>query len=250
MFKKLLIGVFGILLLSGCSYKKQTYDVNTIYYDLHISDYYEENIVFTFPSNAYELAKDNINVDYDSLEYILLIDNFSRPIHNNLYTLYGKNIMKLNDAVEVDLNFDYLESDFVHSNYMNTCFENHSIKDEDDYLEINLSGTFYCLQDKTMTIHVTSDYENEETNGEKIGDSFQWVINSNNVDDVSIYYKVYRNKKNMATAYGTISKNQTNTELISTIEFIIIVIILIVGFIFYKSIYNKQTHRRRKRKKS
>lgn len=244
MFKKLFIGIFCILLLSGCSYKEREYDINTIYYDLNISNYYKENIVFTLPSNAYELAESNINVDYDSLEYILLIDNFSRPIHNNLYTLYGKRITRLKDAIEVDLDFDYIESDFVQSNYMNTCFEKHSLKNEDDYFEIHLSGAFYCLQDKEMTIRVSSIYSDEETNGTRVGDAFQWVINPYNANDVSIYYKVYRNKRNMATAYGTIS-NKSNTEVVTIVEFIIIMIVLGVGFIFYKNLYHHTANKKR-----
>lgn len=249
MMKKILIGLFCILLLSGCSMKEKSYEVNTIHYDLDISNYYKENITFTFPSNAYDLAKENIDVDYDSLEYILLIDNFSRPIHNNLYTLYGKNIMKFNDAVEVALNFDYLENDFVQSNYMNTCFERHSIKAEDDYFEISLGGQFYCLQDKTMTINVTSNYSEEFTNGQKVGDSFQWVITPESAKDVNIYYKVMRDKKNMATSYGVIKKGNSNSDWIATVEFFIILAVIVGGFIFYKMLYRREFHGVRKQKK-
>ena len=241
MRKKLLFLIFGLLLITGCS-KQQKYAVNTIYYDLHISNYYKENIIFTFPSNAYELAEENQNVEYDSLEYILLMDNFSRPIHNNLYTLYGKSIMRLQDAIEVDLNFDYVESDFVNSNYMNTCFEKHSIVDQDDYLEISLSGRFYCLQDKVMTIHVDSDYSNEVTNGTKVGNAFEWVIDSNNVKNVNVYYKVFRDKSQMATSYGRIHQSKKNTDTIAIIEFIVIMIIIFGGFFFYKFLYQKQEH--------
>ena len=253
MKKKIILLIGLVLLLSGCGENHQDYDVNTIHYDLHISNYYKENIVFTFPSNAYELAKENMNVDYDSLEYILLIDNFSRPIHNNLYTLYGKNIMKFNDSIEVDLNFDYLENDFIHSNYMNTCFEKHSVKDENDYIEINLTGNFYCLQDKTMTIHVSSDYSDEVTNGEKVDDGFEWIIDPSNASNVNIYYKVFRDKSKMATSYGTIGNNTRNTDLIATIEFIVIVLILVIGFFFYKFLYRRENRtprikRRRKRR--
>ena len=248
--KKYLILILGFVFLTGCSMKEQTYDVNTIHYDLNISNYYQENITFTFPSNAYELAVANEEEEYDSLEYILLLDNFSRPIQNNIYTMYGKNVFQLDQAVEVDLKFDYLEKDFVHSNYMNTCFENHSIVDNDDYFEINLSGEFYCLQDKVLTINVSSDYAEEVTNGVQVGDSFQWIIDSNNQDHVSIYYKVFRDKDNMATAYGTISQKSLNTDHLAIIEFFVIVLVLVLGFLFYKFLYNRENHiKKRKRKK-
>ncbi len=238
--KKLLLIIIGIILLSGCSLKEQNYDINTIYYDLNISNHYQENITFTFPKNAYEIAATSINSDIDSLEYILLIDNFSRPIHNNLYTLYGKNIYNMKNAIEVDLDFDYLEKDFVNSNYMNTCFEKHSIIDEDDYLEIHLNGEFYCLQDKNMTIHVSSIYEKENTNGNRLDDgSIEWYIDKNNAKDVDIYYKVFRNKDDMVTAYGLLQKHIDHDTLV-IIELIIIITIIVGGFFFYKFLYNRE----------
>ena len=249
--KKILFLLLGLFLLTACSSKEQKYDVNTIYYDLNISNYYQENITFTLPSNAYELAVHNKEEQqYDSIEYILLLDNFSRPIQNNLYTLYGKRISQLENAIEVDLQFDYLEKDFVHSNYMNTCFEKANIRDEDDFLEINLSGKFYCLQDKLINIHVASAYSQEQTNGTRLNDgSYEWVINSKNQDDVDIYYKVYRNKKSMSTAYGTISKQTIDTDKIALIEFFIIVAILIAGYIFYKRLYQRMQPTVKKRVK-
>ena len=250
--KKILLLLFGLFLLTACSSREQQYEVNTIYYDLNISNYYQERITFTLPSDAYELAVHNKdNEEFDSMEYVLLLDNFSRPIQNNLYTLYGKRVYQLDNAIEVDLQFDYLEKDFVHSNYMNTCFENSSIRDEDDYLEINLTGTFYCLQDKTITVHVASQFEQETTNGTPTEDgAYEWKINSQNKDNVDIYYKVFRNKKAMSTAYGTISKQTVNTDSIALVEFFIIVAILIGGFFFYRYLYQKQTQPKiRKRKK-
>lgn len=240
--KKIILSLLVVLLfVTGCSFQEATHDINTIFYSLDISNYYKENITFTFPSNAYELAINNMDADYDSLEYILLIDNFSRPIHNNVYTYYAKDINQLNKAVEVNLNFDYLEKDFVNSNYMNTCFEKHSIKDEDDYLEISLKGAFYCLQDKTMVIEVTSDYPDQYSNGNYVDGKVQWVIDDYNKDNVDIYYKVMRDKKSMATAYGLLQKQMDHNTL-AIIEFFIIVGVLIVGFFFYKFLYNREFH--------
>ena len=236
--KKILLLIVGIVLLSGCSFKEAEHDLNTIYYDLEIGNSYQEKITFTFPRNAYEVAAKSTTSQIDSLEYILLLDNFSRPIHNNLYTLYGKKISNLKNAVEVDLSFNYLEKDFANSNYMNTCFENHKIQDADDYFEVHLSGNFYCLQDKTMNIRVKSEYLSEETNGEPIDDGYQWVIDSSNVNNTDIYYKVYRDKNNMATYYGALDKH-LDYNILSIVEFFIIFGILVGGFFFYKFLYIK-----------
>lgn len=237
--KRILFALLCILFLTGCSMKEQKYPVDTIHYDLKIHDYYEENIIFTLRKDAYSYAQTQLNTDFEPIEYLLLIDHFERPIHNNLYTLYGKNIYSLKNAIEVDLDFNYLEKDFVESNYLNTCFEKSSIKDEDQYFEVHLEGAFYCLQDKSMTINVSSDYPNEVSNGEKKDQVYQWEINSNNRNDVDIYYKVYRNKKVMATAYGTIAKKEVNYETIAIYEFLIILVVLVLGFFFYRFLYLK-----------
>ena len=167
------------------------------------------------------------------MEFILLKDDFSRPIHNNLKTFYKKSINKKKDTVHVNLSFNYLEKDFMNSNYINTCFEKKTINQKEDYFEIHLSGEFYCLQDKTLTIQVTSNYQEETTNGEQAGNTFQWIINETNKNNVNIYYKVKRNKTNMLTSYEKIpllEKEKVNYVLI---EFIIIVILIIGGTLYY-----------------
>jgi hypothetical protein len=101
-----------------------------------------------------------------------------------------------------------------------------------------------------INIHVASAYSQEQTNGTRLNDgSYEWVINSKNQDDVDIYYKVYRNKKAMSTAYGTISKQTIDTDKIALIEFFIIVAILIAGYIFYKRLYQRMQPTVKKRVK-
>ncbi len=236
--KKILLLLICILFITGCSFQESENKIDTINYDLNISNHYVENITFTFPSNAYEIAAASIDQEYDSLEYILLIDNFSRPIHNNVYSFYGKTIEQFKNAIEVNLNYDYLEKDFVNSNYMNTCFEKHSIKDENTYLEIELSGEFYCLQDKTMIINVSSTYPEQYSNGDYVDGKTTWTIDQDNVKDVNIYYKVIRDKNSMAKSYGALQQHMDHDTLV-LVEFLIIVFVLIGGFFFYKILYNK-----------
>lgn len=242
--KKIIVILISLLIITGCSLNDTnnvSYKENSIIYNLYINDYYMENIDFYLPKNAYELAKENSNVDYDSIEYILLVDNFSRPIHNNNKTFYQKTIKKLDNSVFVNLKFNYLENDFMNSNYINTCFENHEVNNTDDYFEIHLSGSFYCLQDKTLSIQVTSNYVEEETNGEKNNNSFKWTIDKDNYNNVDIYYKVMRDKTKMISSYDNIpsvKKNSNNNILI--IEFVVIVSIFLFGFIFYIFVVKKK----------
>ena len=246
--KKIGIILITIILLCGCSKKEEIYyEANSITYNLFIADYYHETIHFELPENALELATQNEQEDYDSIEYILLKDNFSRPIYNNLETFYQKEIKKKKESYQVDLSFNYTENDFMNENYINTCFENKTIKSEDDYFEIYLSGEFYCRQDKVLTIQVASNYSEVTTNGEQQGNTFQWKINESNQNNVSIYYQVKRDKNNMLKSYDrvpSLNKNNINYVLI---EFIMILLIVIGGFIYYHLVLTK--NRKWKRKK-
>ena len=242
--KKIIIIILALFIITGCSINNSNetnYKENTINYNLYINDYYMENIDFYLPENAYEIADKNDQVEYDLIEYILLKDNFSRPIHNNNKTFYQKTINKLDSAIKVNLRFNYLEEDFINSNYINTCFENKDINSTDDYFEIHLSGGFYCLQDKELTVQVTSNYVEEETNGEKVNNSFKWVINNDNSNNVNIYYKLYRDKSKMINSYDNVPKvsNSSNNNIL-IIEFIVIVSILIIGSILYFIIIKKK----------
>lgn len=250
--KKYLIMFLCIFLLVGCSSSVDDYGyaVDTIYYHLTIQDYYQEEIVFTFPSNAYELAQNNMNEDFDSLEYVLLLDNFSRPIFNNQETLYQKNIQQVSNGIQVDLAFDYLESDFANSNFIHTCFEKQAVDVEDDYFDVQLSGEFYCLQDKQLVVEVQSVYESEFTNGVKVDDSFQWIIDSSNYQDVNIHYRVYRDKNVMKTSYNSIpQKDNHSTNSLVFIEFIVCVIALLIGFFIYQNKKRNEDSHRKGRKK-
>lgn len=244
--KKIIIILIGLLIITGCSLNNSnenvSYKENSIIYNLYIKDYYMESIDFYLPENAYDIAKKNTEVDYDSIEYMLLEDNFARPIHNNNKTFYQKTIKKLNNSVYVNLRFNYLENDFMNSNYINTCFENKNIHNEDDYFEIHLSGAFYCLQDKTLTVQVTSSYVEEETNGEKNNNSFRWTIDKDNLNNVNIYYKVMRDKNKMIDKYEkvpTVSDKSNNSNIL-IIEFIVIVSVLLLGFILYIFVVRKK----------
>ena len=242
--KKIIIVLISLLIITGCSLNNSneniSYKENSIIYNLFIKDYYMESIDFYLPENAYDIAKNHTEVDYDSIEYMLLEDNFARPIHNNNKTFYQKTIKKLNNSVYVNLKFNYLENDFINSNYINTCFENKEIHNEEDYFEIHLSGAFYCLQDKTLTVQVTSSYVEEETNGEKNNNSFKWTIDKDNFNNVNIYYKVMRNKSKMIDTYEKIPVINNNKSNLLLIEFFVIVSVLLLGFVLYIFVVRKK----------
>ena len=89
----------------------------------------------------------------------------------------------------------YNEDEFSRATFLNNCFENPKIENNNDYLEISLKGSFYCLHDKKYVINVTTDYD-VTSNGKKDGNTYSWVVSKNKVDiDFKINKKSEENKK-------------------------------------------------------
>lgn len=191
---KIIFILLIVILLSGCN--NQTYQTNTINYNLKINDKYEENIIVVLPKNADELAEEIQDKEFISFEFSLL-NLEQEPIFSNHAEKYKKKIKKNNENILVELKYNYAENDFINSNYIKNCFQYNSINNEDDYLEIKLSGEFYCLQDKSLNIAVTSKHPVIETNGNLNNNITNWIINQSNYKNVNIYYKIQRNYENM-----------------------------------------------------
>ena len=222
--KKILLFILIFLFVCGCS-KNEEKEIDTVYYNLDISNVYKENIDAIFGIDAYKLA-DDTSSDIPPLEYIFLYEDIN-PIFNNHKVLYDKDIIENDDNIEVKLNYTFIEDDFITSNYVQTCFEKYDIKSSDNYIDINLSGSFYCLHDKIFIISVKSPYTVLESNGTKDDEGYFWIIDKSNVDNVSIKYKIKRNVGNMIRDYNDI-KEESNTKYISIIIFGILVLFIIL----------------------
>ena len=116
-----------------------------------------------------------------------ILNNDNYAINSNVDSIYNKKIYKSSNKIEAVLNYNYLESDFVYSNFIMNCFENYDLIGYEDSFEVKLSGEFSCLNDKNMTITVTSSHEVEDTNGERDGDKYIWHITQDNYNNVNIY---------------------------------------------------------------
>ena len=146
------------------------YKVDNVYYDLNIGETYDETITAVFSKDAYEIA-DNDESDIPSLEYIFLYEK-QYPILSNMNIEYDKSIKKDDDKVIVTLKYSYSKKDFANSTFLNNCFENFEVNDN----EYKLSGKFYCLHDKRYNISVKDKYSVFTTTIDK--------------DEVGIIYKV------------------------------------------------------------
>jgi len=236
--KKSIILILLIILLSGCS--KDNKELNIIYYNLNIDKLYYENIEINLNKNAYDIAEQKIMEDIAiPIEYIMLYDNIN-PIYSNLTTTYKRKIKTYSDRINVRLNYNYIENDFINSNFINNCFENHSIISTTNYIDIELSGKFYCLYDKIVNINIFSNYKVESSNGNLNDNVYNWEINSENENDVLIKYKLLRN---YSLIYDNYENTNSNNITINIIKLILLLVVLIVSIILYKKYSNNNSER-------
>lgn len=221
-----------LLFLTGC--EKNNYAVNTINYELNIDTNFQEKIIFTLPQNAYDLAKQNQDEDYTSLEYSLLYED-NESINSNHEKKYNKEIDKEKDKVTVSLDYNYTEDDFIYSNYIMNCFENYNLTSNEESFIIDLSGEFYCLNDKILNIKIKSSYDVLDSNGTNTEDGYTWQINENNYNNVNIKHEISRDYYDMEQTI-TEENNSNNTwEIIkSVLGIAVVIIILIILTKFYK----------------
>ena len=218
-----------LVLLTGCGIKHK-YDMNTIVYNLDIGNTFKEEIVFTLDSNS-KMLNEKIDGEYNkSFEYSLFKTNDDfYPVNNNDSLKYKKNINKGSNKIEGILKYNYLEKDFLYSTYITSCFENYDLFTYNDSFEVNLSGEFYCWDNRNVEINVTTDYNVSDYNGDKIDNYYVWDINKDNYEDVNIYYKVSRDYNKQR------KKREFNFDLFGSLKYIIvIVLILVLLFVLYK----------------
>lgn len=237
-YKKLFGIILLTLFLSGCTNNND--DINTIYYNLNIGRIFEEKIDIYLTKDAYDLAKENEEQEESvtNLEYKLLHEDIE-PIFSEHNIYYNKNIKKGSNSINVKLSYDYIEDDFIYSNYLMNCFEDYNIKSNEDTLEINLNGEFYCLHDKKqINIKVNSIFEVESTNGTLIDGFYTWNINTENVNNVNISYIISRNYDGMSKDRANTESNESNNTGWIILRSIVIFLILGLLLILYKKYKN------------
>ncbi len=218
-----------LLSITACT-NNNTDKENTISYHLDINKTYKEKIDFILEKDAYTKVKEEENEEMNatSLEFELLKDN-PEPIFSNHNTKYKKKIKNNSSNIKVTLSYNYLETEFMYAQYITQCFENYKFTNNKKYFQINLSGEFYCLNDKELTITVSTPYDNETKTGSCDDDTCTWEINQNNQKSTNIDLKIYRNRNNMKTNHSV-----PITNIIKIIFIILLIIILILLIIKLK----------------
>lgn len=232
--KIFLLSAFLVVFLCGCS--QYDYSEDTINYKLAIGSTFQEKIIFTFGPNAY-----NVTRDADDTTFIMEDDVLKSDLHaifSNVNSKYDKKINKGSKKIEAILSYEYLENEFLHSNFITTCFEKYDVSSYENYFEVSLSGKFYCLQDKNLTIDVSSNYGVMDANGVHDGNDYLWEINRSNVDNVNIYYKLSRDYKD---TYENVDVDKDDNFWSGIIKVVFILgVILGIGYAIFKQVKKNQ----------
>ena len=223
--KNIVFLFFLIFLLTGCG---ERYDSNEdkIIYNLNMGNTFKEKIVFAYSNDIYKTVKSEYKDD-SSLEYWLLYKRIN-PINSLNNVFYEKKILKNKELVNVVLDYEYLEKEFLHSNFIMRCFEKYDLSSYEDYFVVNLSGEYLCWDDKEVEINVTSDYVISSTNGEKVDKEYMWNINKDNYHNVDIQHVISRNYSNQVSSHGS----DTNMKVLN--YFIVVLIGTIVIYVLLK----------------
>lgn len=180
MKKKIFLIFISVLFITGCSNN----------YNLTINgDTISEEIVSTIPSTdlvtqTEEEKAAGVEAD-DQITPFIKEDQY--PFIDNEKIKYEKNVSKNGNNIIVKLKYDYTVDNFKNSRVYNECFEKSVIKRENGYLKLAFMGEFYCLYGDSLNINVKTDREViNDTANEVDNDTYTWVVNENNVNNVNI----------------------------------------------------------------
>lgn len=216
MKKRIIILLFGLVLLTGC----------TANYNLEIdNNLLKEEITGT-------VSKDELNENNSEAPNTVssLINEEQYPFANNT-EVYDKKLDKDGNNINYKYSFNYDMTNFDKSSLINTCFENHEIVDLGDYYSIKLSGEFYCLYTKSINVNVISNLNVISNNAKKVKDNtYTWVINK---DTTNIEFVVDKTKP-------FTKNNKKGSSTFRIISFIILVVLSGVTYLLYKKKSNNE----------
>ena len=166
-----------IFILTGCG----------VEYKINISnDTVEESIDINLLIDKNK-SSNEVEIDLNSSDYInSLKQEDINAIVDSETAIYDKKITNDGNMYNISLNYKYNNGSYAKSRVVNECFENHEVNYNGNKVYIHLYGTFYCFKDEDVNIIVNSENKVVKSNGEKNGNSYKWVINSNNYKNVDI----------------------------------------------------------------
>ncbi len=217
MKKNMIILLLSIIFLSGCSSQ----------YNLKVtSDGIEENIFLEIDKSLIVDTPISSEVEPDD-QITPFLTGDSYPLVSSTSKKYAKEVTGDASNYYVKLDYKFNSEEYKNSTVLNTCFQNHEYKNEKDYYEIKLSGTFYCLHNSPIEINVTTPNVVKENNAVKKGNVYTWTIDDTNVDNVDISIKILK-------------KTKVAHYLSMGLLAILVIVIVIGGIIISKKLSNRK----------
>lgn len=138
---------------------------------------------------------------------------------------FNKTIIDKRKYKDFIFTYDY-NGNYSKSNALNTCFENIDYEETEDEYKFNISGKFYCMLSKKVTINLISSFGVLENNANKVkGNKYTWIIKDS--DNVNI----------SATISKKIPYNGGKKNIFSIIEIVgasIFALLCLVTYFLYK----------------
>lgn len=225
--KKVLLIICSIILLSGCS----------INYNLNISNNnLDETINTSVTQTDYSTYLNSPEDKPNTKLYDLLNQNDIYVFNNNVNDVHQKNIVKNNDGYDVIYKYTYNYTNFVNSYIVNNCFDRYDIYNKDNYYYIKLSGGFNCYYGET-NINITTKnvvYNNNANNVNE--DTYSWIINDSNKDDVNITFQLSKTKLKFSQTNSSESDDYKNPYTIYIVISIVVIVAIGSGILIYKKL--------------
>lgn len=210
--KKRLGILFILFILTGC----------TANYNLNIEgNTITENISGTVSKSEYEIKSS----DTSENEIYSFLNNDQNALFDS-DSVYLRTIDDKGNKINYNFTYTY-NNNFNKSNIINTCFENHLVEENDEYLYVRLSGKFYCKYADKININVTSNNAVIESNAKKIdGNVYKWTIKDS--DNVDIFMNI---SKELDYSSGKEVKKVTTFQIIG---FIVLIILCVITYVMYR----------------
>lgn len=215
--KKTLLLTILCLLLTGC----------TINYNLEIDD---NEFRETITGNVLNSERINKEEQTDVNFFDSLIRDEQQATYNDQNSFYKKILNELNDSTDFEYTYTYNDYTINDSILLDKCFENYSVKTEDNKYKIMTYGNFNCKYADEIKVNIKTDYQVTLHNADKVKDNtYTWIINDETVDDFEIILNMNKEK---------IKEEKSSNFAWSPFKTIILILMLLVSgaciFIMHK----------------
>ncbi len=216
--KKALSIIIAIFLLTGCSSE----------YNLELSNNkIKEKIVTNILDSDIPSQQSSISEVDDRITPF--INNDQYPFDDSDDKKYKKTIKEDNGTTQVTLEYNYSHSDYRKSKIYKTCFEKARFDNLDNGYQLNFTGKFYCLYGDELVVNIKTNNKVISNNATKVsGNTYTWIINNDNVNDININMKIS-------------DQSKTINYVLYVIAAIFFIAVIIFGYNVYQKIKNRDS---------